>query len=197
MNKILLTQNYESNGETINLQVIQTNKGIQFNINGKTMDVFINGEEYYSKFNNPMYAYIPTQLRNWVEKNMQTGNQEFEKKDGFIKFYLYFNNREYFIKVPTNRAKNNNIYIVGDLYSFEELFEDGKNINLDNEKEKFYNLVRKIYDLSGYRLQFSHNAQDYYNYWQLIVPMDKFNEEYIEQCIKIWKNYDDELEKCI
>jgi hypothetical protein len=194
MYKVLFSEQFNSNNEQIELDVIQTDKGISININGKTMDVFINGEEYYSKFDSLMYAHIPTQLRDWVEKNMQTGDQEFEKKDGFVKLYLYFNNREYFIKIPTNRAKNNNIYIVGDLYSYSELFEGSKitDANLNRENDKFDNFINKISDF-GYKLQFSHNAQDYYNYWQLVVPMDKFNEELIDQCIKIWQNYDDEL----
>jgi hypothetical protein len=187
---ILLLKEFESNGEIIKLQVTQTDKGISVDIEGKTMDVYINGEEYYSKFDNPLYAHIPTNLRSFVEKN--NGSNKMEKHTGFIRTYLQLGKEEYSVEIPTKRAKSNDIIIRNSLYSYEEISEEIKEVPYGRENfEMFLDHVK----LFGYNFVFSHSAQDYYNYWQLLVPINLFDESKVNNCIELWEEYNDKLEK--
>ena len=76
--KILNTFSVESNGENIITNIIQTDKGIKIDIKGTTMDIIVNDETIYSKYDKEEYKYIPVNMRDFISKNLC------EWGDGFI-----------------------------------------------------------------------------------------------------------------
>ena len=83
--KLLNTFSTESNGEIIRVNILETDKGIVFDIVGQSMDVFINGEEFYSKYDKEEYKFIPSHLRSFVEENLCSCGDGLRKEGSEVK----------------------------------------------------------------------------------------------------------------
>ena len=117
--KLLNTFSTENNGEIIRVNILETEKGIVFDIVGKSMDVFINGEEVYSKYDKEEYKYIPSHLRSFVEENICSYGDGIVKDGSEVKCDLLLEGTEYFLIVPTKRAKRNCFTLRNYLISYE------------------------------------------------------------------------------
>ena len=191
--KILNKYNVESNGETIEVKVIQTDKGIKVNIIGKTQDVFINGEEFYSFYDKEEYKYIPTFLIPFIEKYLtDCGSNDIEVEKGEVKAYLEILGREFLAILPTKRAKKK-VMALRDYILEYELIEEDCDIKIENGKENFESFKSSIKD-NGCDIVLSHSGDDYDNWYDLVVPIvNEINEEAVLKCIKLWSNYNDSL----
>ena len=190
--KLLNTFSTESNGEIIRINILETDKGIVFDIVGKSMDVFINGEEFYSKYDKEEYKYIPSHLRSFVEENLCSWGDWLVKEGSEIKCDLNLEGREYFLTIPTKRAKKNNLTLNDWLIDYEMLADDDKITDKEKEKLKYDEFLNgvKIY---GYEMKASHSGNDYDNWYNLIIPINDFDLAKIKKCLKLWQEYNQYL----
>jgi len=190
--KLLNTFSTESNGEIIRINILETDKGIIFDIVGKSMDVFINGEEFYSKYDKEEYKYIPSHLRSFVEENLCSWGDWLVKEGSEIKCDLNLEGREYFLTIPTKRAKKNNLTLNDWLIDYEMLADDDKITDKEKEKLKYDEFLNgvKIY---GYEMKASHSGNDYDNWYNLIIPINDFDLAKIKKCLKLWQEYNQYL----
>ena len=192
--KMLNTFSVESNGETIKVDILKNDKGILIKIDGKTMDVFINGEEFYSKYDKEEYKYIPTHLRNFVEENLCDYGDGIRKDKSEINCDLILEGKEYFMVIPTKRS-NKNYFLLRDwLIDYQMLADDGKEMNLDKEKIKYEEFLSNIKS-HGYEMKFSHGGNDYDNWFDLVININinNFDFERIKTCINLWQDYNQYL----
>ena len=119
--KILNTFSTQSNGEMIEVNTIQTDKSILVQINGTTMDIMVNDEEIYSKFDNPEYKNIPSSLRGFIEKNLCSWGDGIRTEKGKVNVDIEIGGNEYWIQIPTNRAKCKDIFMSDWLESYEKI----------------------------------------------------------------------------
>jgi len=190
--KLLNTFSTESNGEIIRINILETDKGIVFDIVGKSMDVFINGEEFYSKYDKEEYKYIPSHLRSFVEENLCSYGDGLVKEGSEVQCDLLLEGKEYFLKIPTKRAKKNNLALTDWLINYEMLADDGKIIDKEKEKlkyDEFLGLVKGF----GYEMKVSHGGNDYDNWFNLVVPISDFDLERVKKCLKLWQEYNQYL----
>jgi len=190
--KLLNTFSTESNGEIIRVNILETDKGIVFDIVGKSMDVFINGEEFYSKFDKEEYKYIPSHLRSFVEENICSCGDGLRKEGSDIQCDLTLEDREYFLKIPTKRAKKNNLTLTDWLIDYEMIGDDGIEIDLEKEKLKYEEFLNNVKNY-GYQMEVSHGGNDYDNWFKLEVPINDFDLERIKKCLKLWQDYNQYL----
>lgn len=189
--KILNKFSVESNGETIEVITIQTDKGITVNIIGTTMDVFINNDEVYSKYDNPEYKNIPSILRPFIEKNLMG---EICTEKGKVECAVYCKGDEYYVSMPTNRAKKKDISFYNWLESYEKI--QGYDVEIPNAQKNFDKLIEDIKNI-GYIFKFAWDGNEYDNTFELLVPINEFDEDRVYQCFKLWKDYNKELNKYI
>lgn len=190
--KLLNSFSTESNGEIINVDVVETDKGIIINIFGTTMDVLINGEEFYSKYDQEEYRYIPSQLRSFVEENICSYGDGLRKDDSDVVCDLTLEDRDYYMMIPTKRSKNNNLRLRDWLIDYNLLVEDGKITDKNLETMKYNEFLNSIKNY-GYKIQISHSGDSYDNWVDLIIPINDFNIEKIKTCLKLWQNYNEYL----
>ncbi|MET3508272.1 hypothetical protein [Halalkalibacter oceani] len=195
MVKVLKVDKYSSNGEEVELKVSETEKGLQIDINGLTMDVLVNGDIFYSKFDKEEYKYIPPLLRGYVEEHLCTYSDGIYKEKGKVNMDLLIRGREYFVQIPTKRAKNNTITFTDYLNSYEKI-QDYLNSQIEGAEKRYKNLLRDI-ETIGYKLGISHDGNEYDDWYSLYVPIDQFSEDKINQCLELWDQYNEELEKYI
>jgi len=188
--KLLNTFSTESNGEIIRVNIIQTDKGITFDIVGQSMDVFINGEEFYSKYDKEEYKFIPSHLRSFVEENICSYNILKEGSD--IQCDLLLEGKEYFLKIPINRSKKNNLTLTDWLIDYKMIADDGKIADKEKEKLKYDEFLNNVKDC-GYEIKVSHDGNDYDNWSKLEVPINDFDLVRIKQCLKLWQEYNQYL----
>jgi len=189
--KLLNTFSVESNGEIIRVNFLETEKGIVLDINGTTMDVFINGEEIYSKYDKEEYKYIPSHLRGFIEENLSDYGDGLRKDGSEIKCDLSLEGREYFMILPTKRAKKN-YFTLRDWLICYELLEDKDGFDKIKEKQKYNEFLNSIKSY-GYNIQLSHGGNDYDNWFDLVIPINDFDLERIKKCLKLWQEYNDYL----
>jgi len=187
--KLLNTFSKESNDEIIKVDILEADKGIVININGTTMDVFINSEEFYSKFDREEYKYIPSHLRSFIEKHLCNYSDEIIKDKSEIKCDLTIEGEDYFCIIPTKRAKKDYFVLRNYLIDYKQLGEDS-NIKIDMKEEsiKYQEFLNKINSI-GYKMQLSHNGNEYDNYFDLAIPINNFNLERVKYCVKLWQEY--------
>jgi len=184
--KLLNTFSNESNGEIIRVNFLETEKGLVIDINGNSMDVFINGENFFSKYDKEEYKYIPNHIRNFVSSRLPSYS-DIKKEAGHIECDLSIEGRDYFTKISTQRAKDNNIVFVEYLSEYE-LVEENTDKKIPKAKETYNQLLKDIENI-GYKLESSHAGNDDYSWYQLIVPINKFEETRVIECIKLWEQY--------
>jgi len=190
--KLLNTFSTESNGEIIRVNILQTDKGIVFDIVGKTMDVFINGEEFYSKYDKEEYKYIPSHLRSFVEENICSCGDGLVKEGSEIKCDLELEGREYFLTIPTKRAKKNNLTLNDWLIDYEMLVDDGKITDKEKEKLKYDEFLNNV-KTYGYEMRLGSGGNDYDNWFLLSIPINDFDLEKVKICLKLWQGYNQYL----
>ena len=188
--KLLNTFSTESNGEIIRVNILQTDKGIVFDIVGQSMDVFINGEEFYSKYDKEEYKFIPSHLRSFVEENICSYNILKEGSD--IQCDLLLEGKEYFLKIPINRSKKNNLTLTDWLIDYKMIANDGKILDKEKERLKYDEFLNNV-KTYGYQMKVSHGGNDYDNWFNLEVPINDFNLEKIKKCLKLWQDYNQYL----
>jgi len=188
--KLLNTFSTESNGEIIRVNILQTDKGIVFDIVGQSMDVFINGEEFYSKYDKEEYKFIPSHLRSFVEENLCSYNILKEGSD--IQCDLLLEGKEYFLKIPINRSKKNNLTLTDWLIDYKMIANDGKILDKEKERLKYDEFLNNV-KTYGYQMKVSHGGNDYDNWFNLEVPINDFNLEKIKKCLKLWQDYNQYL----
>jgi len=188
--KLLNTFSTESNGEIIRVNILQTDKGIVFDIVGNSMDVFINGEEFYSKYDKEEYKYIPSHLRSFVEENLCSYNILKEGSD--VQCDLLLEGKEYFLKIPTNKSKKNNLTLTDWLIDYKMLVDGGKKIDVEMEKINYNVFLNNVKDY-GYEIKVSHDGNDYDNWVKLEVPINDFDLVRIKQCLNLWQKYNQYL----
>lgn len=174
------------------VKAIQTDKGIRLDIEGNEMEVFINGESFFAPYEEEEYKYIPANLRPFV-KEFKADYNNFNNEIDHVGIELTIEGLDYYTKISKKRGKNNNIELVNDLEDYK-LVQDYHDIEIPNAEENFKKLLVEIENI-GYKLQFSHGGNETYNYYSLIVPMNKFDKIKILNCIKVWQKYNKELEK--
>lgn len=191
--KLLNEYVVDSNDETISVKVIQTEKGITVDITGKTQDVVINGEEFYSFYDREEYKYVPTYLRPFIQKYLaEFGSNDIEVSNGEVKAYLEILGREFLAILPTKRAKKNVMTLRDYVIEYEKI-EESLEIEIINGKTSFEEFKNKIKEY-GFNIVMSHGGDDYDNWYDLVVPLnDTLNEDNIIECIKIWSDYNDDL----
>jgi len=190
--KLLNTFSAESNGEIIRVNILQTDKGIVFDIIGHSMDVFINGEEFYSKYDKEEYKYIPSHLRSFVEENICSYGDGLRKEGSDVQCDLLLEGREYFLKIATKRAKKNNLTLTDWLIDYEMIADDGKEMDIEKEKLKYDEFLSNVKSY-GYHMLLSHGGNDYDNWFVLNVPINDFDLERIKKCLKLWQEYNQYL----
>ena len=189
--KKLNTYAVESNGEVVTINVIETEKGVVVDIDGKTMDIFINGENFYSKYDKEEYKYIPVQLRDFVNRRLPDYS-DIEKEKSCIKCDLNIEGKDYFTKISTQRAKDNTITFTDALTDYE-LVKDELDIELSDAIDKYNKLLNGIKSF-GYKLELSHGGNDNYQWYSLIIPINKFDENKVIECVKLWNEYNNYLD---
>lgn len=194
MSKMLNRFSVQSNGEDIIIAVHESEKGIRVEILGTSMDVFINGEEFYSKYDKEEYKYIPSNLRGFISKYF-CDYSELKKEDGCVTCDISLEGKDYFVKISTKRAKDNSIIFVNDLENYE-LVNEYKDVRIPNAKENFEKLIKQVKEI-GYSLGYSHSGNETYDWYQLIVPIDKFDEKKVLECVKLWQSYNETFDKYI
>jgi hypothetical protein len=190
--KLLNAFSTESNGEIIRVNFLETDKGLVIDINGKSMDVFINDEEFYSKYDKEEYKYIPSHLRSFVEENICTYGDGLRKEGSDVQCDLLLEGREYFLKIPTKKAKKNNLTLTDWLIDYEQLAEDEKIVDVKIEEQKYEEFLNNIKSY-GYQMKVSHSGNDYDNWFNLVVPIGYFNIEKVKICLKLWQDYNQYL----
>ncbi|WCK57404.1 hypothetical protein PP175_25390 (plasmid) [Aneurinibacillus sp. Ricciae_BoGa-3] len=183
----------ESNGEEISVRVIETDKGIQIFVDGQTPDVFVNGEVLYSKYDKEEYKLIPPTLRSFVEERFMSYSEIIKEKGTVIARDLSFFGLDYDIEFSSNRAKEKNVRITNWLNDYEKI-NDYLVEPIADGKENFKKLVSSIKEY-GYDFRFAYGGNEYDNIYALVVPISEFDEEKINNCIKLWQSYDEQLEK--
>ena len=190
--KLLNTFSTESNGEIIRVNILETEKGIVFDIVGQSMDVFINGEEFYSKFDKEEYKFIPSHLRNFVEENLCSYSDGIEKDGSEVKCDILLEGNEYMLLIPTKRAKKNYFTLRNWLVSYEMLIDDGKISNTEIEKLNYNEFLNNVKDY-GYQMKISHGGNDYDNWFDLAIPINDFDLDKVKKCLKLWQDYNQYL----
>ena len=190
--KLLNTFSTESNGEIIRVNILQTDKGIVFDIVGKTMDVFINGEEFYSKYDKEEYKYIPSHLRSFVEENICSCGDGLRKEGSEVKCDLDLKRREYFLTIPTKRAKKNNLTLMDWLIDYKMLADDVKILDKEKERSIYEEFLSNV-KTYGYQMKVSHGGNDYDNWFVLSVPINDFDLDKVKKCLKLWQGYNQYL----
>jgi len=190
--KLLNTFSTESNGEIIRVNILETDKGIVFDIVGESMDVFINGEEFYSKYDKEEYKYIPSHLRSFVEENICSWGDGLRKEGSEVKCDLDLEGREYFLIIPTKRAKKNHLTFIDWLIDYKLLIEDGKELDAEKEKLKYEEFLNSVKN-HGYQMLLSHGGNAYDNWFDLSVPINDFDLERVKKCLKLWQDYNQYL----
>jgi len=190
--KLLNTFSTESNGEIIRVNILETDKGVVFDIIGKSMDVFINGEEFYSKYDKEEYKYIPSHLRSFVEENLCSCGDGLVKEGSEVKCDLDLEGREYFLTIPTKRAKKNNLTLNDWLIDYEMLADDDKIANKEKEKLKYDEFLNSVKE-NGYEMRLGSGGNDYDNWFVLSVPINDFDLEKVKKCLKLWQDYNQYL----
>lgn len=192
--KIINSFKTNSNDEEIIVNVMQSDKGIVVSINGNTMDVIVNDDVLYSKFDKEEYKYIPVNLRSFVENNLCSYGDGIVIEKGEIKCDLEFDCKEYFIQIPKNRAKNKLMYINNWLNSYEKIYE--YDVEVPNGELKFKELVSQIKS-KGYNFIYRWDGNEYEDTWGLEISINEFDEDKVVECIKLWDEYNANLEKYI
>jgi hypothetical protein len=192
--KVLNKFSVESNGETIEISTIQTDKGIIVSVNGTTMDIIVNDEVIYSKFDKPEYKDIPVNLRLFIEKNLCEWGNGISKEDGKICCDIACEGEEYWVRMPTNRAKKKDILISNWLNEYEKIGE--YDIEIPDAKENYEKLIKDIKSI-GYEFRFAWDGNEYDSGYELVVPVNEFNETKVIECFKLWSNYNAHLEEYI
>jgi len=190
--KLLNTFSTESNGEIIRVNILETEKGIVFDIVGQSMDVFINGEEFYSKFDKEEYKFIPSHLRSFVEENLCSYSDGIEKDGSEVKCDILLEGNEYMLLIPTKRAKKNYFTLRNWLVSYEMLIDDGKISNTEIEKLNYNEFLNNVKDY-GYQMKISHGGNDYDNWFDLAIPINDFDLDKVKKCLKLWQDYNQYL----
>jgi len=190
--KLLNTFSAESNGEIIRVNFLQTDKGIVVDINGESMDVFINGEEFYSKYDREEYKYVPAHLRNFIEENICHYGDGLRKEGSYIQCDILLEGKEYFLKIPTKRAKKNNLTLTDWLIDYKMIGDDGIKIDLEKEKLKYKEFLNSIENY-GYQMEVSHGGNDYDNWFNLTIPINDFDIVKVKACLKLWQSYNQYL----
>jgi len=190
--KLLNTFSTESNGEIIRINILETDKGIVFDIVGKSMDVFINGEEFYSKYDKEEYKYIPSHLRSFVEENICSCGDGLVKEGSEVQCDLLLEGKEYFLKIPTKKAKKNTLTLTDWLINYEMLVDDGKITDKEKEKLKYKEFLDLVKGF-GYEMKVSHGGNDYDNWYNLVIPINDFDLDKIKKCLKLWQEYNQYL----
>ena len=192
--KILNTFSVESNGETIKIDTIQTDKGIVVSINGTTMDILVNSEEIYSKFDKPEYKDIPSSLRGFVEKYLCDWGDGIKIEKGKVNCDIQDKGTEYWMQIPTNRAKCKDIYLSNWLEIYDRIEDCG--VEIPNAKENYEKLISDIKTI-GYNFEFAFGGNEYDDSYKLVIPINEFDEKKVFQCFKLWEDYNSYLEKYI
>jgi len=190
--KLLSTFSTESNGEIIRVNILETEKGIVFDIVGSSMDVFINGEEFYSKYDKEEYKYIPSHLRSFVEENICSCGDGLRKEGSEVKCDLDLKRREYFLTIPTKRAKKNNLTLMDWLIDYKMLADDVKILDKEKERSIYEEFLSNV-KTYGYQMKVSHGGNDYDNWFVLSVPINDFDLDKVKKCLKLWQGYNQYL----
>lgn len=192
--KILNSFSVNEDNEDIKVEVIKTEKGIVININGSTVDVKVNGDLIYSKFDNENYKYIPVNMRSFVEKNLCEWENDIVVEAKEVKCNIEFNGSEYYCILPKNKAKGNIVYFVNWLNSYKKI--SGYEVEIPNAEENFNKLIESIREV-GYDLVYKWDGNEYDDSWGLKLSINDFSEKKVFQCFKLWEDYNNELEKYI
>lgn len=184
----------KSSNEEIMINVIRSDKGISVNIEGNTMDVVVNGDLLYSKFDKEEYKYIPVNLRNFIANNLCSWEDDIRLKDTVVECTLEFDCKEYCVQIPKNRAKSKTMYISNWLNSYEKIAN--YNVEIINGKENFEQLISKMKNI-GYDFVYRWDGNEYEDTWGLKIDINDFNENKVMECIKSWNEYNANLEKYI
>lgn len=180
----------ESNNEKIEVEIVETEKGIVVNIKGYTQDVVVNGEIIYSNYDNEHYKFVPVLIRPFIEKHLESFGTDLNKEVTELEIYLCINNREFLCLLPINRAKSDYMLLRDWLldYSLMDL-----NDELKFKAEAMYKELLKDISDYGYTFEMSHGGNDFDTWYELIIPIADFNEEKVLECLTLWDDYNSEL----
>lgn len=196
--KILNKISIDDKGKEINIEVFKTEKGIVIKINGNEMDVFVNNEVVYSLYEKEEFKYVPRELRSFVDKYITTYSDGITKKGGKVFCQICLNSEDYYLIMPTNRAKSKNVQIEFILYE-KKLIEENLGINIKKYIDYDTRLkeIKDVIKRNGYELKYSTSGNEYDNYYCVEIPISDFNEEKILDCFSYIKKFNIELYRII
>lgn len=190
--KILNTFSVENNNDKITVEVVETEKGIGVLINGKTMDVSVNEQLIYSKYDKEEYKYIIPSLRDFVSKYICTWGDGIEIKEDNVLCDLLINGVECWINMPHNRASRDTVSIYNSLFSYEKIKDELSDPKMLNGEKILTELINSINEI-GYDFKFAWGGDEYDDTYGLVIPINDFNEEKILKCMNLWEDYNNKL----
>lgn len=193
MKEKLLDYEVESNGETIKINVVQTEKGVEINILGNTPDVIVNDIVVYSEYEEEEYKYIPPYLRPFIKKYSYDW-VGVNVKEAELGVELCIEGTSFLAMLPIRKEKNSELRLRDWIIEYS-IIEDKMGITVENGKEKFGKFLKAVKEL-GCDIRYSHGGNDYDNWYDLVVPMkESVKEETIVECVKLWNEYNQSLLK--
>jgi len=163
----------ESNGETIEVITYESPKGIVVHVNGQSMDVVLNNEVLYSKYDDENYKYIMPQFREFVETHDPSDFQVNKSNIGTTLLILGY---EFLTQISLNS-----------LVVPEKLDITDEEVSTLTER---INELKALAERFNYSFVISHDGNEYDEFYALTVPFEIFNKENIYAFIEAWNKYD-------
>lgn len=180
-----------ANGEEINITVEEKDGNANILIDGKSLEVKVNGGSVYKNLSNPNMNFIFPELRPFVEKYELPDYFEFKKLDNGCSFYLLIQGLEFFAELYTIGKTEKVMRLVENLTDYT-LVEEDYDIDSAYWKKRLEELQKEATAL-GFRFGESSRGNEYDTYYAVHVPVKAFTEEKVLDFIKKWQNYNDEL----
>lgn len=186
--KVLRTVESNSFGETVKVVVSEGPKGVIVTIDGSAVDVSVNGEVYYAGYDDENYKYVFPKLRPFIKTYMD--NESLLKEKSSVTTTLTILGHEYFMELSTPRTKEPKLKLVNWL-NVPDKMEDLEGETKEQAYHLFDELKESVKNL-GYRLDFSHgNRYEVDDYYQLVVPIETFDENTILKALSLWAEYNE------
>lgn len=183
------------NGEEINITVEEKDGNAMISIDGKSLEVKVNGGSVYKNLSKPYMNFIFPELQAFVEKHEYTSYLNFQKLDNGCSLYLILQGLEFLAEFFTVGKTKKVMRLVESLTNYQFVAED-YDIDLEHWKNKFETLQNEA-KVHGFTFFESHGRNEYDSYHALDVPVENFTEEKVLDFIKKWQDYNDELGKVI
>lgn len=139
------------------------------------------------------------ELKEFIAKNNFTHIEVQGKYDEIIFDEMDFHGRQFMIIIPLNPAKKGKASFVvfrDDLTDIEQINES-KDVDYTTLKQKYDELIDKIENM-GVKFYDSTNGKgDYYKWYDLAIPMKEFSESKLLDCVRLWNEFNNEMNEYI